>query len=80
MRTVMLPIALPEFGVISQDEKVIKMQEAIHKEAQTYYRVYTIEKERLFTKELFKHLDTRVLELMRKNITYELRNRKRRKQ
>ena len=80
MNKVMMPITLPDFKVFSEDEKVLKIQEAIQKEAKTYYETYMIEKDRLATKEIFKHLDTKVLEVMRNNITYELRNRKRKKQ
>lgn len=80
MTDFMIPITLPKFTTISTDEKVIVMQEAIKKNADIYYRNYMLEKDKLFTKEVFKNLDTEVLKVIRQNITQELHNRKRRKQ
>ena len=73
----MIPITLPKFAFISEDEKHIVIQEAMKQNSEVYYRTYMLEKDRLYTKELFKHLSTDVLNMMRQNITYELRNRKR---
>lgn len=77
MNKVMVPVTLPNYKVISEDEKALILQEEINRNGQIYYKFYTVARDKLVAKEICKHLDTEDLKLLRDGINYELRKRRR---
>ncbi len=69
-------IAKPSFVKIKEDELSLTIAE-VHKDLRNYIAQYEIEKDELFFDAIFKNFETELLEKIRKKITYELRNRRR---